>query len=184
MNHSRMSAPEKPHCSIRNGSAHDDQGERERDLGQPRQLMAARLIEPEPAARASRRPDRRLCWAARASRRGWPDSRARRRSTTMPVSTQLLGDEARERHVAERGPPPTMPRATIHSGSLSQRGGAANRRRPRPRSGLGCRGTNGVSSSPIRRAAKTTLAANDCTTLSASGTKKARLTSVRATSRA
>jgi hypothetical protein len=42
----------------------------------------------------------------------------------------------------------------------------------------------GVSNSPISRAAKPVLAANDCTTLTANGTKNTRLNSVSAPSMA
>ena len=45
-------------------------------------------------------------------------------------------------------------------------------------------GVNGVSNRPINKLANATLEANDCTTLSVSGTKNARLTSVRAPSSA
>ena len=87
-----------------------------------------------------------------------------------------------------------MPSAISHSGSFSQRGvwretggavaavsgGVAS---AAGGASAGC-GVNGVSSSPISRAAKTVLAANDCTTLTASGTKNARLNSVSAPSMA
>ena len=49
LNQSRISAPEKPHCSMRTGRAHTASTIPSGELGQSRELVPARLIEPEPA---------------------------------------------------------------------------------------------------------------------------------------
>ena len=85
--------------------------------------------------------------------------------------------------------------AISHRGTLSQRGAwRETGRRTVAASGAAASGgpagataacgVKGVSSRPISSAAKPVLAANDCTTLSASGTKNTRLISVSAPSMA
>ena len=89
LNQSRMSAPEKPHCSIRNGRARDDEGEGERELGQARQLVAARRVEAEAGSRASRRPDSRRCCGSRvigADGEIAAGTRRRRRCRSAPAA--------------------------------------------------------------------------------------------------
>ena len=97
----------------------DDQRQRERDLGQAASADDARRIQAE--ALFQQVADRDSCGAAvRASRRGWPDSRARS-SDDDAGQHQLLRDEARQRNIAEQGRR-RMASAMIQSGTLSQRG--------------------------------------------------------------
>ena len=100
VSHSRMSAPEKPHCSIRNGSAPMTEREGQRQLGQARQLAAARRVQSEPLLEqvADRNAvPRRLAGDGangQIAEPGQKHDEARQH--------QLLGDEARQRHVAEQ----------------------------------------------------------------------------------
>ena len=55
LNQSRMSAPEKPHCSMSTGSAHMTNTSASDDLRQARKLVAARLIDAEPVLQQVRR---------------------------------------------------------------------------------------------------------------------------------
>ena len=100
LNHSRMSAPEKPHCSIRNGSAQMTSAKVSASSVSRVKLMAARRIQPEPLLQQVADRKASLRRLARDGANGQIAEPAEQHHDAR--QHELLGSEARKRHIAQQ----------------------------------------------------------------------------------
>ena len=119
-NQSRMSAPEKPHCSRMNGTASITQQQRQRQLGQPRQRLPARRIEPELGLQDV--GDRQADLLRLARQRADREVEQTRHDHHDARQHELVRDEAAERDIAQEGRDDDRRRRRAQIGPLSQIG--------------------------------------------------------------